>query len=93
MAEPSTLFIGLVRPPKLLGLPMMYALVWMFGSALIFIWIQGWAILVLALIAYPLLWLAADWDPQFLDVVVTVLQETPPTPNRKAHGGADSYAP
>jgi len=38
------------------------------------------------------LWKAADWDPNFLDVVATTLQETPPTRNRKIHGG-DSYAP
>ncbi|MEO8531203.1 MAG: VirB3 family type IV secretion system protein [Deltaproteobacteria bacterium] len=93
MAEHSPLFIGLVRPPKLLGLPMMYAVTWMFGSALLFIWIQGWPVLVLALISYPLLWLAADWDAQFLDVIVTSLQETPPTQNRKHYGGGDSYAP
>ncbi len=38
------------------------------------------------------LWKAADWDPNFLDVLVITLQETPPTTNRKLHGG-DSYAP
>ena len=62
MAERSPLFLGLVRPPKLLGLPIMYAMVWLFGSVL------------------------------FLDVMVTALQETPPTRNRGVHGG-DSYAP
>ncbi len=44
------------------------------------------------LAAYPALWKAADWDPAFLEVMVTALQETPPTPNRKIHSG-DSYAP
>ena len=43
-------------------------------------------------LAWPALWKAADWDPNFLDVLVTTLQETPPTTNRKLHGG-DSYAP
>jgi type IV secretion system protein VirB3 len=46
----------------------------------------------LAGLAYPALWKAADWDPAFLEVVVTSLQETPPTANRQIHGG-DSYAP
>ena len=41
---------------------------------------------------YPVLWKAADWDPRFIDVMMTSLQETPPTRNRSIHGG-DSYAP
>ena len=44
-----------------------------------------------AAVLYPILWKAADWDPRFLDVMVTALQETPPTRNRGVHGG-DSYA-
>lgn len=92
MAEQSRLFIGLIRPPKLLGLPIMYAMVWLFGSVLLFVWFQHWLIAVVAGCLYPLLWKAADWDPAFIDVVTTTLQETPPTPNRKVHGG-DSYAP
>ena len=47
---------------------------------------------VFAGLAWPALWKAADWDPNFLDVLVITLQETPPTANRKLHGG-DSYAP
>jgi len=67
VAERAPLFLGLVRPPKLLGLPIMYAM-------------------------DPVLWKAADWDPRFIDVMMTSLQETPPTRNRSIHGG-DSYAP
>ena len=36
MAERSPLFLGLVRPPKLFGLPIMYAVVWLFGTVLLF---------------------------------------------------------
>lgn len=92
MAEQTQLFIGLIRPPKLFGLPIAYAMVWLFGSTLLFLWTQHWLIAVLCLTAYPILWKAADWDERFLDVVVTTLQNTPPTRNRKVHGG-DSYAP
>ena len=92
MAERSPLFLGLVRPPKLLGLPIMYAMVWLFGFVLVFLWVQSWPVIILAGLAYPALWKAADWDPAFLEVVVTSLQETPPTTNRRLHGG-DSYAP
>ena len=92
MAEQARVFIGLLRPPKLLGLPIMYAMVWLFGSSMLFLWVQNWLIAVAAGISWPLLWKAADWDPHFLDVLVITLQETPPTRNRKQHGG-DSYAP
>ena len=92
MAEQSRVFIGLSRPPKLMGLPIMYAMVWLFGSSMLFLWVQSWIIVVAAGIAWPLLWKAADWVPNFIDVLVITLQETPPTRNRKHHGG-DSYAP
>jgi type IV secretion system protein VirB3 len=35
MSDQSRVFIGLLRPPKLMGLPIMYAMVWLFGSALL----------------------------------------------------------
>jgi len=41
MAEQSRVFISLLRPPKLLGLPIMYAMVWLFGSTLLFLWVQS----------------------------------------------------
>ena len=53
---------------------------------------QHLAVLGVAAILYPILWKAADWDPRFIDVMMTALQETPPTRNRSIHGG-DSYAP
>jgi type IV secretion system protein VirB3 len=92
VAERSPLFLGLVRPAKLLGLPIMYAMVWLFGSVLLFVWVQHIVILGVAIVLYPLLWKAADWDPRFIDVMMTALQETPPTRNRQVHSG-DSYAP
>ena len=92
VAERSPLFLGLVRPPKLLGLPIMYAMVWLFGSVLLFVWVQHIAVLAVAALLYPVLWKAADWDPRFIDVMMTALQETPPTRNHSIHGG-DSYAP
>ena len=48
MAERSPLFLGLVRPPKLLGLPIMYAMVWLFGSVLLFVWVQHLVVLGIA---------------------------------------------
>ena len=92
MAEQSRLYLGLVQPPKLVGLPIMYAMVWLFGTVLIFLWVQHWTLIPIGIAAYGALWKLADWDPHFLDVVATTMQETPPTKNRSTHGG-DSYAP
>jgi|GEM_PF-237430 len=77
---------------NIMGLPIMYAMVWLFGSVLLFVWVQHIAVLAVAALLYPVLWKAADWDPRFIDVMMTALQETPPTRNRSIHGG-DSYAP
>ena len=92
MAEQTPLFLGLIRPPKLLGLPIMYAAGWLFGCALLFLWVQHWAVAVLAAAAYPAIWKAADWDPQFLDVFSNVMQHTPPQLPRPEEGDA-TYAP
>ena len=92
MAEQSRLFLGLVRPPKLLGLPIMYAMVWLFGSVLIFVWLQHWQSRLSRRLPIPCCGRRRIGDENFLDVVVTALQVTRPTLNRKIHGG-DSYAP
>ena len=92
MVEPTPVFLGLIRPPKLLGLPIMYGVVWLFGSAILFLWLQHWAVALGAALAYPAIWLAADWDPHFLDVIRTVMQHTPPRPMR-SDDGLTHYAP
>ena len=48
MPEQSRVFIGLLRPPRLMGLPIMYAMVWLFGSTLLFLWVQSWVVAVFA---------------------------------------------
>ncbi|MFV0297922.1 MAG: type IV secretion system protein VirB3 [Hyphomicrobiaceae bacterium] len=92
MAEQTRLFLGLVRPPKFLWLPIMYAMAWLCGSVLVLVWVQHWVVVAIAAITYPLLWLAADWDENFLDVVATVSRTTRRTRNKHIHGG-NSYAP
>ncbi len=74
MATQTRLFLGLIRPPKLIGLPIMYAMVWLFGFVLLFLWVQSWPVIIIAALAYPALWKAADWDPAFLEVMVTALE-------------------
>ena len=92
MAEPSPVFLGLIRPPKLMGLPIMYGVFWLFGFAILFLWLQHWSVAALAALAYPAIWVAADWDPHFLDVTRTVMQHTPPRPGR-SDDGITHYAP
>ncbi|MFN7002951.1 MAG: type IV secretion system protein VirB3 [Roseinatronobacter sp.] len=92
MPERSTLFLGLVRPPQMLGLPILYAVLWIFGSVLVLIWSQSLWAFVLSALAYPVLWGAAQWDPYFVEVVRVVTERTRPTKNRDIWGG-DSYGP
>ena len=92
MADQTRLFIGLIRPAKLLGLPIMYAAFWLFGSTLLFLWVQHWTVAMLAAVAYPAIWKAADWDPHFLDLSSVVMQHTPPTLPR-SEDGETHYAP
>lgn len=92
MIRRTPLFLGLIRPARLMGLPMFYAVVWMVGSVLAFIWVQSLWTLLLSALAYPALWLAAEWDPHFFDVLTVVSRQTPRTRNRDIWG-ADSYEP
>ncbi|WP_297933648.1 VirB3 family type IV secretion system protein [uncultured Brevundimonas sp.] len=92
MAERSPLFLGLIRPPRLLGLPILYAMVWFLGAVLSLVWLQSLWVFAAAAVAYPVLWLAAEWDENFIGVVAVVSSKTRPTKNRSIWNG-DSYAP
>ncbi len=72
MTEQDAVFKGLLRAPKFLGLPVIYAMVWLLTGVLLFIWIKSFWVLGWAVISYPLLYAAAQWDPNSLDVVMTV---------------------
>ncbi|MGY6697724.1 MAG: type IV secretion system protein VirB3 [Roseinatronobacter sp.] len=92
MATRSTLFLGLVRPPQMIGLPILYAVLWIFGSVLALIWSQSLWAFALSAVAYPMLWIASQWDPFFVEVIRVVSEKTRPTKNRNIWGG-DSYGP
>lgn len=71
---------------------MFYAVVWMVGSVITFVWAETfWTVLASALV-YPVFWLAAEWDAHFLDVIMVVSGKTRRTKNRD-QWGADSYEP
>lgn len=92
MKEQDAVYQGLLRAPKFLGLPVVYAMVWLLSGVLLFLWIKSFWVLVYVVISYPALYAAAQWDPNFLDVVTTALQKTRPTRNKTLWKG-HSYEP
>ncbi|AZY95832.1 MULTISPECIES: VirB3 family type IV secretion system protein [Alphaproteobacteria] len=92
MTEQDVVFKGLLRAPKFLGLPVIYGMVWVFSGVLLFIWIKSFWVLAWAAATYPALYAAAQWDPNFLDVIMTVLQKTRPSRNKNLWNG-NSYEP
>ena len=92
MTEQDVVFKGLLRAPKFLGLPVIYAMVWLFTGVLLFILIKSFWVLAWAVVSDPALYAAAQWDPNFLDVIMTVLQKTRPTRNKNLSNG-NSYEP
>ena len=72
MVKRSPLFLGLIRPARIMGLPMFYAVIWMVGSVLAFVWVQSFWTHTFTALSYPALWIAAEWDPHFFDVVTVV---------------------
>ncbi|WVJ71392.1 VirB3 family type IV secretion system protein (plasmid) [Paracoccus marcusii] len=71
---------------------MFYAVIWMVGSVMAFVWVQSFWTLIFTVLSYPALWIAAEWDPAFFDVVTVVSKKTRRTKNRD-QWGADSYEP
>ncbi len=90
MAERSSLFQGLARPPKYLGLPVGYLVALAMGVVLPFIWTGSLIFLPLGIIAYPILWFVADKEPHFFEVLRVSYGIVRPTKNRRLHGG-DSF--
>lgn len=92
MTRRTQLFLGLIRPPRYLGLPLFYSAVWIIGSVILLIWTGSLWFISVPIVVYPMLWIAAEWDPFFIDVAATVSKKTRRTKNRD-HWGADSYEP
>ena len=69
MAERSPLFLGLTRPPKYFGLPVDYLAVLMVGTLVPFIALKSMWTLALGAVLYPALWVLADREPRFFEVL------------------------
>lgn len=90
MAERSSLFLGLARPPKYLGLPVGYLVVLAMGVVLPFIWTKSLVFFLIGTIAYPVLWFVADKEPHFFEILRVSYGTVRTTKNRTLHGG-DSF--
>ncbi|HBR40120.1 MULTISPECIES: VirB3 family type IV secretion system protein [Sulfitobacter] len=90
MAERSSLFLGLARPPKYLGLPVGYLVALSMGIVLPFIWTKSLIFFLIGIIAYPILWFVADKEPHFFEVLRVSFGTVRATKNRKFWGG-DSF--
>ncbi|MBO9468245.1 VirB3 family type IV secretion system protein [Tropicibacter sp. R15_0] len=88
----TPVFLGLTRPPKFFGLPIGYFIGLMLGALIPFVALDEWKFMLLIPVVYPVLWLIADRNPHLFEIMATVYSKTPPTKNRKIHGG-DSYGP
>lgn len=86
----ARVYAGLSRPPQILGLPALPAMVVMAlagFSVMLIHWIVG---AVVGVAAYGALKVLFEWEPQFPRILATVLVRTPPTRTRRALGG-DRY--
>jgi len=88
----TPLVIGLTRPPTLWGVPYM-AMVIVIGLTIV-AWLasnQLWSLLI-APIAFAVLFTLCSRDPRALDVLQVSARLTPRTPNT-SFWGANSYGP
>ena len=69
MAERSPLFLGLSRPPKYLGLPVDHLATLMMGTLLPFVVLDSPWVLAVGAAAYPVLWVLADREPHFFQLL------------------------
>lgn len=92
MLEQSTLFLGLTRPPKYLGLPVTYLMILAMVVVLPFIFTKSFVFFGSGIIAYPILWFIADKEPRFFEVLAVSYGKVRGTKNRAVWGG-DSFGP
>lgn len=86
----SPLFLGLTRPAKILGLPIGYFMGLSLGSVLPFVATKDMRWLLLFFVLYPPLWIIADRNPHFFEVLRVTSSRLPRTINRASNGG-DRY--
>lgn len=87
MPRRNTVFLGLNRPAEWGGLPVIYLLViaGLFMGALFLVGLV--AAIITAFVFYTGLRLFYEWEPAFFRILFVARLRTPPTQNRRHHGG------
>ncbi len=85
--ETTPLFLGLVKPPRFMGIPLTYWLVIAISAAIILILTNALYAALYAVAVYIPVLFVSDRHPYFFNVVATVEIKTRRTPNRRIYGG------
>lgn len=90
--ETDTVYQGLLRPSKILGLPIMAAAIWGILTFVIFLWSESFWTIFFTIGSYPVLWALTQWDQHFFDVITITTKNFGVAPNKRLWGGY-SYEP
>ena len=90
--EKDAVYQGLLRPTKILGLPILAAAIWGITSFVIFLWSESFWTVAFAAITYPVLWGLTQWDQNFFNVIAVTTKHFGVNPNKRLWGGY-SYEP
>ncbi len=90
--EKEEVYQGLLKPARLLWLPVQAAIIWGLPCPVIFMWTENWYSFLLMIITYPFFYALGQWDPNFFDVIMTTTKHFGKAPNKKIWGGY-SYEP
>lgn len=90
--EREIIYMGLVRPAKVLGLPLKAAAIWVMLSALFFMWSGSFYGLIPAPVSWIILYGLSQWDAHFFDVIATTTKHFGIAKNKRIWGG-HSYEP
>ncbi len=90
--ERDIIYMGLLRPAKILGLPLMAAAVWFISACLVFMWSESFWGMAAGAATWPLLYALSQWDAHFFDVIATTTKNFGVAKNKRIWGG-HSYEP
>jgi len=85
--QPTPLFLGLTRPPMMLGIPVPYFAIAMSVAGSAFLFLNWKVALGISAPLYGTMWLIAQYEPKFASLVMVTLSKTPRTKNKAAHKG------
>ena len=86
-------YLALTRPVMVAGVPAEYFGMNFVGTSLAFVMTGSFLALLPALIGHGVGAFGAQRDPHFMQIFLARGQLCAPTPDRKHHGGVNSYAP